>query len=51
MTKSITLPVSYLGTAKDAYGNDKIAFAADHAERKDYGLTWNAPSAKVQPFE
>jgi polyisoprenoid-binding protein YceI len=43
VTKTITLPVSYLGTAKDAYGNEKVAFETEITlNRKDYGLNWNA---------
>lgn len=43
VTKAITLPVSYLGKAKDPWGNEKLAFEAEIAlNRKDFGLTWNA---------
>jgi polyisoprenoid-binding protein YceI len=43
VTKSITLPVKYLGTARDPWGNDRVAFEADYTiNRKDYGLNWNA---------
>ena len=43
VTKDITLPVTYLGTAKDPWGNERIAFEAEYSlNRKDYGLTWNA---------
>jgi polyisoprenoid-binding protein YceI len=43
VTREITLPVTYLGTAKDPWGNERIAFEAEYAlNRKDYGLTWNA---------
>ncbi len=43
VTKRITLPVTYLGKAKDPWGNEKIGFEAETAiNRKDYGLTWNA---------
>jgi polyisoprenoid-binding protein YceI len=43
VTKTITLPVSYLGGAKDPWGADKIAFEAEITlNRKDYGLNWNA---------
>ncbi len=43
VTREITLPVTYLGTAKDPWGNDRIAFEAETTiNRKDYGLTWNA---------
>jgi polyisoprenoid-binding protein YceI len=43
VTKEIALPVRYLGTAKDPWGNEKVAFeAAVTLDRKDFGLTWNA---------
>ena len=43
VTKRVTLPVTYLGKAKDPWGNEKIGFEAETAiNRKDYGLTWNA---------
>ena len=42
-TRPVTLDVTYLGTAKDPWGNDKIAFEAETSfNRKDFGLTWNA---------
>jgi polyisoprenoid-binding protein YceI len=43
ITKSIVLPVAYLGSAKDPWGNDKLAFETEITlNRKDFGLTWNA---------
>ena len=43
VTKEITLPVTFLGKAKDPWGNERIAFEAEYSlNRKDYGLTWNA---------
>ena len=43
VTKTITLPVTYLGAAKDPWGKDKVAFEAEITlNRKDYGLNWNA---------
>jgi len=43
VTQRITLPVTYLGTAKDPWGNEKIGFEAETTiNRKDYGLVWNA---------
>jgi polyisoprenoid-binding protein YceI len=43
VTKSIVLPVTYLGAAKDPWGNEKLAFETETTlNRKDYGLTWNA---------
>jgi polyisoprenoid-binding protein YceI len=42
VTKRITLPVTYLGTARDPWGNDKAGFeTAATLDRKDYGITWN----------
>ena len=43
VTKTITLPVTYLGGAKDPWGTDKVAFETEITlNRKDYGLNWNA---------
>ena len=43
VTKIITLPVSYLGAAKDPWGKDKVAFETEITiNRKDFGLNWNA---------
>lgn len=43
VTKRIDVPVSYLGLAKDPWGNEKIAFEGELAlNRRDYGLNWNA---------
>jgi polyisoprenoid-binding protein YceI len=43
VTKTITLPVTYLGAAKDPWGHDKVAFETEIVlNRKDYGLNWNA---------
>lgn len=43
VTKEITLPVTFLGKAKDPWGNERLAFEAEYAlNRKDYGLNWNA---------
>lgn len=43
VTRSVTLPVTFLGTAKDPWGNERIAFETEYTlNRKDYGLTWNA---------
>jgi polyisoprenoid-binding protein YceI len=42
VTKSITLPVSYMGMMKDGRGNEKGGFEATTTlDRKDYGLLWN----------
>lgn len=43
VTKRVTLPVSFLGKAKDPWGSEKIAFETEITiNRKDYGLLWNA---------
>ena len=43
VTKRITLPVTYLGKAKDPWGNEKLAFETEITiNRKDFGLLWNA---------
>lgn len=42
VTKEVVLEGKYLGSVKDAYGNDKIAFSAStQINRKDFGLTWS----------
>ena len=43
ITKRIALPVSFLGKAKDPWGNEKLGFETEITiNRKDFGLTWNA---------
>ena len=43
VTREITVPVTYLGKAKDPCGNERLAFEAEYTlNRKDYGLNWNA---------
>ena len=43
VTRPVTLDVTFLGKAKDPWGNERIAFEADVTiNRKDYGLNWNA---------
>jgi polyisoprenoid-binding protein YceI len=43
VTRRIVLPVTHLGTAKDPWGNEKLAFEAETTiNRKEYGLNWNA---------
>ena len=42
ITRGVTLEGRYLGAAKDAYGNQKVAFTAStKISRKEFGLTWN----------
>jgi polyisoprenoid-binding protein YceI len=44
VSKEITVPVSYLGTAKDPWGKERAGFEAElKINRKDFGLAWNAP--------
>jgi polyisoprenoid-binding protein YceI len=43
VTKRIEVPVSFLGRAKDPWGNEKVGFDAQFTvNRKDFGLLWNA---------
>jgi len=43
VAKEITMPVIYLGTAKDPWGNVRAGFETSITlNRKDFGLTWNA---------
>ena len=43
VTGSASFDVSFLGKAKDPWGNERIAFEAETTvNRKDFGLTWNA---------
>jgi polyisoprenoid-binding protein YceI len=43
VAKEVTLPVTFLGAAKDPWGNERVGFETEIAiNRKDFGLTWNA---------
>lgn len=43
VTKPVALAVTYLGVAKDPWGNAKYGFEAETViNRKDFGLAWNA---------
>ncbi|MCL4845214.1 MAG: YceI family protein [Acidobacteria bacterium] len=43
VTKTIALPVTFLGMARDPWGNEKLGFEAETTlNRKDFGLAWNA---------
>ena len=43
VTRPVTFDVTFLGKAKDPWGNERIAFEAETTiNRKDYGLLWNA---------
>ena len=42
VTKRVTIPVTFLGAAKDPWGNEKAGFALTTTiNRKDYGVNWN----------
>ena len=41
--KEITVPVTYLGSAKDPWGKERAGFEAELTlNRKDFGVNWNA---------
>ncbi len=43
VSKEISVPVSFLGHAKDPWGNARLGFEAETTiNRKDFGLNWNA---------
>jgi polyisoprenoid-binding protein YceI len=43
VAKEISLPVTFLGHAKDPWGNARLGFEAETTiNRKEFGLTWNA---------
>ncbi len=43
LTKSITLPLEFQGSATDPFGNARIGFEGSVViNRKDWGVTWNA---------
>jgi len=42
VSKTVTLPVIFLGEAKDPWGNTKAGFEIEtKVDRKDYGIIWN----------
>jgi polyisoprenoid-binding protein YceI len=42
VSKEITLPVSFAGTIKDPWGNQRAGFSTETTlNRKDYGIVWN----------
>jgi polyisoprenoid-binding protein YceI len=42
VTKEVVLPVTFLGFAKDPWGNERAGFEIETTlNRKDYGLNWN----------
>lgn len=43
ITRPVVFPVTYLGKARDPWGNEKLAFESELTiNRKDFGLIWNA---------
>lgn len=43
VTKTLTIPLEYMGEAKDPFGNTRVGFEGKlDVSRKDFGLTWNA---------
>jgi polyisoprenoid-binding protein YceI len=43
VSRDVTLPVTYLGAAKDPWGQARVGFETEITiNRKDFGLTWNA---------
>jgi polyisoprenoid-binding protein YceI len=43
IAKELTLPVTFLGAAKDPWGNERLGFETEVAiNRKTFGLNWNA---------
>ncbi|GHF39337.1 polyisoprenoid-binding protein YceI [Amycolatopsis bartoniae] len=43
VTKAVTIPFSYEGTAQDPFGNTRVGFEGSVViNRKDFGITWNA---------
>lgn len=42
VTKRVTLPVEFVGFAKDPWGNTRAGFSLETTiNRKDYGINWN----------
>lgn len=42
VSKTVTLPVTFLGEVKDPWGNTKAGFEIETTiDRKDYGIIWN----------
>lgn len=43
VTKPVTFPLEYAGSAKDPFGNTRVGFEGSvQVLRSDFGLTWNA---------
>jgi polyisoprenoid-binding protein YceI len=42
VSKEVTIPVTFLGFARDPWGNDRASFEIEtKLNRKDYGINWN----------
>jgi polyisoprenoid-binding protein YceI len=42
VSRQVTLPVAFLGWAKDPWGNERAGFEIETTlNRKDYGISWN----------
>lgn len=42
VSKEVTIPVTYLGSMKDPWGNERASFEINtRLNRKDYGINWN----------
>jgi len=43
VAREVTLPVSFLGSARDPWGNERVGFELEtKVDRKDYGMVFNA---------
>jgi len=43
VSKKMTLPVTFLGSGQDPWGNTRAGFSTETTlDRKDYGMVWNA---------
>jgi polyisoprenoid-binding protein YceI len=42
VSKEVTIPVTFLGFARDPWDNDRASFEIEtKLNRKDYGINWN----------
>ncbi|MFT8395004.1 YceI family protein [Propionibacterium sp.] len=43
VTRSLSIPFEFTGSATDPFGNERVGFTGEvDINRKDFGLTWNA---------
>ena len=48
VAKTLTLPVAFLGSAKDPWGNERANFStAITLNRKDYGINGSIPLVRI----